>query len=159
MTLSNLERMIKLAEDSFSAKSDPRQLNVDKEVIAHLKRIHPATVSEFCDENGPVAWMIFIPTTLDLMHQFLEDQISEKELYDLTPLDGSYEALYLSSALVLEEYRRKGITKQLAIKSIEQIRLTHPLKALFVWVFSSEGDKSAESIARIASLPLYKKPK
>jgi len=159
MTLSNLERMIKLAEDSFSAKSDPRQLNVDKEVITHLKRIHPATVSEFCDENGPVAWMIVIPTTLNLMHQFLEDQISEKELYDLTPLDGSYEALYLSSALVLEEYRRKGITKQLAIKSIEQIRLTHPLKALFVWVFSSEGDKSAESIATIASLPLYKKPK
>jgi hypothetical protein len=110
MHLSNFERMIQLAEEVFAIKNDPKQLDVNQEVIERLKRMHPATVSEYDDGNGPVAWVLLIPTTLDLMHRFLENKISEKELFDLTPPDTSYEALYLCSAMVLEEYRRKGIT-------------------------------------------------
>ena len=52
------------------------------------------------------------------MHQFLANEISEKELFELTPLNTNYEAIYFCSALVLEEYRRKGITKQLALDAI-----------------------------------------
>jgi len=74
-------------------------------------------------------------------------------------LDVSYEAIYLCSALVLDEYRRKGITKQLALDAIEHIRKDHPLKAAFVWAFSPEGDLAAETIARLAKLPLYKRVK
>jgi GNAT superfamily N-acetyltransferase len=128
-------------------------------VLERLRKIHPATISEYNDGNGPVAWVLLIPTTLDLMIQFLENKISEKELFDLTPLDTTYEALYLCSALVLEEYRRKGITKQLALRAIENIRHDHPLKALFVWAFSPEGDLAAEKIAHLAELPLYKRLK
>jgi GNAT superfamily N-acetyltransferase len=89
------------------------------------------------------------------MNRFLKCEISEKELFELTPLDRAYEALYLCSALVLEEYRRKGITKQLALTSIENIRRDHPVKALFVWPFSKEGDLTSEAIARLTALPLY----
>jgi GNAT superfamily N-acetyltransferase len=157
MALSNFERMIQLAEDIFAYKSDPNQLDVDQEVIEKLHRIHPATLSEYDDGDGPVAWVLLIPTTLDLMHKFLEHKISEKELFDLTSEDTVYDALYLCSALVLEEYRRKGLTKQLSLAAIEKIRKDHPLKALFVWAFSKEGDLASEAIARIASLPLYKR--
>lgn len=157
MALSNFERMIQLAEDIFAYKSDPNQLDVDQEVIEKLHRIHPATLSEYDDGDGPVAWVLLIPTTLDLMHKFLEHKISEKELFDLTSEDTVYDALYLCSALVLEEYRRKGLTKQLSLTAIEKIRKDHPLKALFVWAFSKEGDLASEAIARIASLPLYKR--
>jgi hypothetical protein len=59
----------------------------------------------------------------------------------------------------LEEYRRKGITKQLVLKAIESIRKDHPLKVLFVWAFSKEGDWTAEKIAQKVGLPLYKKEK
>jgi len=159
MSLSNFERMIKLAEEVFATKNDPDQLDVNQEVIERLQRIHPATVSEYDDGNGPVAWVLVIPTTLDLMNRFLENKISEKELFDLTPLDTTYEALYLCSAMVLEEYRRKGITKQLALNAIENIRKDHPLKSLFVWAFSKEGDSASETIARLASLPLHKRLK
>jgi GNAT superfamily N-acetyltransferase len=159
MALSNFERMIQLAEDVFAYKSDPDQLDVDKEVLEKLHRIHPATVSEFDDGTGPVAWVLLIPTSLDLMNRFLEHKISEKELFDLTPEDTVYEALYLCSALVLEEYRRKGITKQLTLTAIENIRKDHPLKALFVWAFSKEGDLASEAIARLSSLPIYKRTK
>ena len=159
MTLSNFERMIQLAEDVFAVKSDPDQLDVDQEVMERLQRIHPATVSEYDNGNGPVAWILLIPTTLDLMHKFLRHEISEKELFELTPEDSAYEALYLCSALVLEEYRRKGIAKQLTLTAIEYIRRDHPLKALFVWAFSKEGDLSSEKVARLTLLPLHKRVK
>jgi len=156
MALSNFERMIQLADEVFAVKNDPSQLDVNQQVIERLQKIHSATVSEQVDGNGPVAWVLLIPTTLDLMNRFLKSEISEKELFDLTPLDTTYETLYLCSALVLEEYRRKGITKHLVLSAIEKIRLDHPLKALFVWAFSPEGDLASETIARLASMPLYK---
>src|SRR5271157_1085844 len=104
MSSSNLERMIQLADEIFAAKNDPDQLQVNPEVMERLHKIHPSTVSEYDDGNGPVAWVLLIPTTLYLMNRFLETEISEKELFNLTPLDTKYEALYLCSALVLEEH-------------------------------------------------------
>ncbi len=159
MALSNFERMIQLAEDVFAVKEDPGQLDVNQDIIERLLKIHPATVSEFDDGNGPVTWVLLIPTTRELMNKFLENKINEKQLFELTPLRIKYDALYLCSAMVLEEYRRKGIVKRLALNAIENIRKDHPLKALFVWAFSKEGDAASETIARLSSLPLYKKLK
>ena len=157
MPNSNYQRLIKLAEEVFAVKSDPDQLNVNQDVIERLRKIHPATVSEFSDENGPVAWLLIIPTTLDLMNRFLLKEISEKELFELTPPDSTYEALYLCSGLVLEEYRRKGIIKRLALNTIENMRKDNPIQALFSWAFTREGDLAAEAIARITGIPLYKR--
>lgn len=159
MTLSNFERLIKLADEVFAVKDDPSQLDVNQDVLEHLHQMHTSTISEYNEGNGPVAWVLIFPTTLDLMNQFLENRISEKELFDLTPLETTYNAVYLCSALVLEEYRRKGITKRLALQAIGNMRKDHPLKALFVWAFSPEGDLAAETIARLAELPLYKRVK
>jgi ribosomal protein S18 acetylase RimI-like enzyme len=159
MSKSNFERMLQLADEVFAVKNDPDQLDVNEEVLDRLRRIHPATVSEYDDGNGPVAWILLFPTTLDLMQQFLDATISEKELFEKTPLDIKYDALYLCSALVLEEYRRKRIANRLTLKAIESIRKEHPLKALFVWTFSKEGDLGAEALARYTSLPLYKRIK
>ncbi len=156
MPLSNFERMIQLAEEIFETKKDPNQLDVNEDVLEHLKKIHPSSISEYDDGNGPVAWVLLIPTTLELMHKFLDNKISEKALFELTPLNASYEALYLCSAMVLEEHRRKGIAKKLTLNAIEQIRKDHSLKALFVWSFTKEGDLGSEEIARLTSLPLYK---
>jgi ribosomal protein S18 acetylase RimI-like enzyme len=157
MYSKNLERMIQLADEVFAVKNDPSQLSVDEEVMERLQKMHPSTVSEFVDGDGPVAWTLLIPTTNDLMNRFLESKITERELFELTPLDIKYEALYLCSALVLEEYRRKGIAKRLTLAAIENIRKDHPLKSLFVWPFSNEGDLGAEKIAALVALPLKKR--
>ena len=157
MGTSNFERMIQLADDVFAVKNDPDQLDVNQDVLDQLRRIHPATVSEFDDGHGPVAWVLLIPTTLGLMDQFLNHSISEKELYEQTPLDAAYEAIYLCSAMVLEEYRRKGIARQLTLKAIDSIRKDHPIKNLFVWSFTIEGDMTADTISQITSLPLLKR--
>lgn len=157
MSQSNFERLVQLAEEVFAVKSDPSQLDVNDEVLAKLRQMHPATVADKDDGNGPVAWVLVIPTTLELMNKFVKGEISEKELFDLTPIKANYEALYLCAALVLEEYRRKGIAHQLTLKAVNTIRQDHPLKCLFVWPFSSEGNELAEIIAREVSLPLYRR--
>jgi GNAT superfamily N-acetyltransferase len=157
MPLSNYQRLVKLAEEVFAVKSDPNQLDVNMDVIERLKKIHHATVSEYSDENGPVAWLLIIPTTMDLMNSFLAKEISEKELFELNPLNSVYEALYLCSALVLEEYRRKGIIKRLALSAIDDIKKDHPLKCMFVWAFSREGELASVSLSKITGLPLYRR--
>jgi len=157
MALSNFERMIQLADDVFAVRDDPDQLDVNEDVLDRLRELHPSTVSEFADPNGPVAWVLLIPTTSDLMEKFLKKEITEKQLFEMTMPGSNYEAIYLCSAMVLEEYRRKGIARRLTINAIGKIRDDHPVKALFVWTFSEEGAQSAESIARLAELPLFKR--
>jgi predicted GNAT family acetyltransferase len=156
MAISNYERMIQLSDEVFSSRTDPDQLNVNENVIEHLQLIHPDTLSEYDDGNGPVCWILCIPTTLDLMTKFINQTISERELYELTPLNTKYEAIYLCSALLLEEFRGKGIAQSLASKAIENIRIDHPIEALFFWSFSKEGEKLAEKVSRLIGLPLYK---
>ena len=157
MPVNNYERMIQLAEDVFAAREDPDQLHVNPVVMSRLMEIHPSTIMEYNEGNGPVAWVLVIPTTTELMHRFLRNEISESELFAQTPVRAKYEALYLCSALVLGEYRRKGITRSLITKAITNISQDHPLKSLFVWPFTDEGEKTAEMIASQVSLPLYKR--
>ena len=146
--------MIHLAEDFFATKNDPRQISVTEEVMDRLRKIHPSALSEQDDGNGPVAWVLIIPTTKLLMTQFIEKQVSESEMLQNTPIPGKYEAVYLCSALVLPEHRGRGIAKKLACDAIRNISKDHPIKSLFYWVFSAEGAKLASSIAGEVRLPL-----
>jgi len=157
MTLSNFERMIQLSDEVFSSRSDPDQLNVNEKVMEHLQLIHPDTISEYDDGNGPVCWILCIPTTLDLMNQFIDKKISERELFELTPLNVKYEAIYMCSALLLEEFRGKGIAQRLGVKAIENIMADHSIKALFFWAFSKEGEKLAKKASDLTEVPLYKR--
>jgi hypothetical protein len=91
------------------------------------------------------------------MNQFIDQKISERELYELTPLNAKYEAIYLCSALLLEEFRGKGIALNIAIQALERIKIDHAIKALFFWAFSKEGEKLAEKVSGLMGLPLYKK--
>ena len=157
MGKSNFERMLQLADEVFATKNDPNQLDVNEEVMEHLQRIHPESIAEYDDGHGPVCWIIQIPTTRTLMEQFLDNEISEKQLFELTPLDVPYQAVYLCSGMVLEEYRRKGIAKKLAFDALSKIRESHPIEALFVWAFTKEGDVASEALAKLSGLPLLKK--
>lgn len=155
--MTNYERMIALADEVFAYREDPDQLLVDEAVIERLQQLHPATLSEFADENGPVAWILLIPTTANLMDKFLKGELSEKQLFYETPLHQRYTALYLCSALVLPEYRRKGIAKKLTIEAINKMKKDHPIECLFVWPFTTEGDITAEKLAEAVHLPLKKR--
>jgi len=149
--------MIELADEVFSAHNDPAQLDVDEAVMKQLERIHPRTLSEHIEGDGPVVWILLIPTTIALMNKFVVEAISEKELLDQTPLDIKYEALYLCSALVLPAYRRKGLATQVGTEAINEICKEHPIKYLFTWSFSKEGGDLSELASKQFSLPLLKR--
>jgi predicted GNAT family acetyltransferase len=91
------------------------------------------------------------------MEQCLANEISEKQLFELTPLNVPYQAVYLCSGMVLEEFRRKGIAKKLAFDALSKIRESHPIESLFVWAFTQDGDITAGSLAKLSGLPLFKK--
>jgi hypothetical protein len=157
MSKTNFERLIELSDEVFSSRTDPDQLNVNENVMEHLQLIHPDTISEYDEGNGPVCWVLCIPTTLDLMNKFINKEISERELYELTPLNAKYEAIYMCSALLLEEFRGKGIAQRIGMKAIENIMVDHSIKALFFWSFSKEGEKLAQKVSGLMNLPLYKR--
>ena len=52
----------------------------------------------------------------------VDENVMEREL---TPLNTKYEAIYLCSALLLEEFRGKGIAQELCIEAIEGIKIAH----------------------------------
>ena len=155
--MKNLDRMIHLAEDFFETRSDPAQISVTEETMEKLRRIHPGTLSEESNDDGPVAWILVIPTTHELMDDFITGRINERELLDRTPLETMYEALYLCSALVLPEFRGKGIAKRLALHAVKSIRVRHPIRWLFYWSFSPEGEKLAAALAKETGLPLFRR--
>ncbi len=152
--------MIELADEFFSAKSDPNQISVTAEVMERLRQLHPATMNEQDEGDGPVAWVLVIPTTEDLMKRFIAKEINEQELLEMTPLrqkdggqvGGTYDAVYLCSALVLPEFRGRGIARRLLCEAIAAIRKDHPVRHLFYWAFSSEGEKLAEAVSRETGL-------
>ncbi len=154
---NNYERMIQLVTEFFDVKNDPEQLDVDEAVIAHLHELHPATLSEVATEDGPIVWILVIPTLHRVMERFISGGISEKGLVDETPVGVAYDAIYLCSASVLPEYRHKGLAKKTTIEAINAIRDDNPVKSLFYWPFSEEGRKLAEAVAAAAELPLFER--
>ena len=154
---NNLERMIQLADEFFAVRSDPSQISVNGTVMRRLQHIHPACITQKSTRNGPIVWILVIPTTQALMEQFIIKKINERELYKNIPLHVKYDSVYLCSALVLPEYRRKGLAKRLMIRAIKSIQQEHPIRMLYYWGFSMEGKKLAFSVARELSLPLLRR--
>src|SRR5512137_2906561 len=97
----NLQRMIQLAEQFFDVKNDPDQISVDEETRAKLLAIHPNTMAEVRTREGPIVWILVIPTTRRVMEDFLSNVINERQLLEQTSGGERYDAIYLCSALVL----------------------------------------------------------
>ena len=149
--------MIRLAEEFFDAKNDPEQIAVDEAVMERLQALDPASLAQEANEDGPIAWGLGIPTMEEIMHRFLAGSINERELLELTSAGRSYEAVYLCSALVLPEFRKKGMARKLTVNSIREILARHPVRTLFYWSFSEEGTRLAESVASAVNLPLLRR--
>ncbi len=154
---NNFDRMLQVIGDVFDTRNDPDQISVNEEERELLEKIHPDTLSEFANEDGPLVWILLIPTTEEIMQRFLSGVISEKQLLYETPIGSSYDVIYLCSASVLPEARNKGLAKKLTLDAIGNIQKDHAIKALFLWPFSPEGKTLAQSIAAQLGLPLHEK--
>jgi hypothetical protein len=75
---------------------------------------------------------------------FCKGRISERELFDRTPIGVDYDALYVCSIITLPEYRRGVYATKLLTEGIA--RFPHARSHLFAWAWSREG----KALARIA---------
>jgi len=150
----NYPRMLNLIDEVFATRNDPDQIQVTAQEMIKLNQIHTSCLSELADDKGPLIWVLMIPTTIAIMQDFLNDKITEKELLDNTPINTTYEAIYLCSATTLPEHRNFGKTKQLCLNSIKEIQSTNHITHLFVWPFTKEGRALATTIANATSLKL-----
>ncbi len=153
----NFNRMLQVIDEVFATRNDPDQIQVNQDQLKKLQAIHPATLSELADENGPMVWVLVIPTTTALMTDFLSGSISEKQLLDNTPPGVTYDCLYLCSATTLPEARKEGLTKKVCLEAIAKISEQHAIRTLFVWPFSPEGSALANSLAQQLHLNLFVK--
>ncbi len=154
----NFKRMLQLVTEFFDVRNDPDQLDVNEEVREKLQQLHPATMTEVANDEGPIMWLLLIPTTHDIMGRFLSEEISERQLFDETQAGITYDAIYLCSAAVLPEFRRHGLAKKACMDAINSIRNDHPINNLFYWPFSEDGKMLAETVAKNAGLPLLLHP-
>ncbi len=154
---NNFERMLVLVGEVFDVKNDPDQIDVDDSVMAKLRTIHRDTMSEFSNQDGPVAWILLIPTTVETMNSFVAGSITERQLLAQTEPGMKFEALYLCSATVLPEFRHKGIARQLTLKAITAMRLDFPISALYFWKFSDDGARLSAALATSLGLPLFER--
>lgn len=150
----NFNRMLQIIDDVFATRNDPGQIQVSPQQLRKLEQIHPATLTEQADENGPLIWALVIPTTTEVMADFLAHKITEKELLERTRPGQSYNCIYLCSVTTLPEMRGRGETKKLCVSAIEAICKDHPINTLFVWPFTKEGLHLAEAIAAACQLDL-----
>lgn len=148
------KRMVRLAEETFAARNDPEQLDVDEQVISRLQELHPATLSERQEAGGPVVWILLIPTTLETMELFVRGVIGERELLARTRSGDRFEAIYLCSALVLPEFRNKGYARELTLHAVAAIRRDHLIRYLYVWPFSEAGRALAKRLSAETGLAL-----
>ncbi|MCE3259492.1 MAG: GCN5-related N-acetyltransferase (GNAT)-like protein [Bacteroidetes bacterium] len=149
--------MLQLIDDVFATRSDPGQLQVTGAQIKKLNEIHPATLSEVSNEDGPLIWVLIIPTTKSVMNEFLKGTITEKELLDKTRPGDTYDCMYLCSVTTLPEARGKGETRKLCLKAIREIAKEHPINTLFAWPFTKEGNQLSESLAKATGMELLKR--
>lgn len=157
MPPTNLQRMIDLVQRVFDTRNDPSQISVSRRTMIRLSNIHPATLTERKTAAGPIAWILIFPTTKRLMELFLQKKISEKVLLKRTPLGKPYDSIYLCSALVLPEYRKRGIAKRLMVRAVKAIAKDHPIQFLFYWSFSRAGKQLSLSVAKEVGLPILRR--
>jgi hypothetical protein len=154
--LPNFTRMLNLIDDVFATRKDTNQLQVSQKVMKKLQQLHSATLSELANDEGPISWVLIIPTMKEIMTDFLQGKISENELLERTNPGDNFECLYLCSATTLPEFRSKGETKKLCIKAINEMCKDFAIKTLFVWPFTKEGEILAEKITEECELVLFK---
>jgi hypothetical protein len=153
----NFNRMLTLVNEFFDTRNDPDQISVSAGERKKLEYIHPSTLSERANEDGPIVWILMVPTTHGIMERFISGAITEKQLLEETPIGAPYDAIYLCSASVLPEFRHKGLAKKVTLEAINTIRKDNPIKELFYWPFSDEGRALANAVAQEVGLPLYER--
>ena len=133
-----LEKTLAIAEQFFGSQEHPDYIPITKESAQKFERLNPNFMVYKLKDGEPISWILVLPTSLNLMNQFIKGDINERQLLDLTQPETKYEALYLCSAFTVPEYRRHGYVLEMFKEAIEKISHTENF-TLFAWPVTQEG--------------------
>lgn len=140
------QKMDVIAEQIFGTIQDSDQIPIAKESGDKLNTLTPHWIKYKTDEKGdPIAWVIVLPTTKEMMHKFLKGEITEKQLLEFTAPQEAYSAIYLCAAITISQYRRQGLAFSLFEEAIEKISKTEDY-AIFVWPVGDGGLELAKKV-------------
>ena len=153
------DEVMALAEEYFKTESDSEQAKVNNENKNWIHNNIPECIDVIKDKEKIIGFTLIFPCKQETMSLFLNEKINEDELLELIKKELNYkefDSIYLCQALIIPEYRRKGLAMKGLIKSIEKIISFSKNKkpVLFYWPFSNEGKKLAEKISEKTGLKL-----
>jgi len=126
------------AERMYGTSADPDQIPINDESYRKITAISPDALLCLEDAQGSLlSWSVCLPTTRELADLFCEGTITEKELFERTPVGITYDALYLCSIITLPEYQRRGYASTLLREGIA--RFPEANTYLCVWAWSKGG--------------------
>lgn len=144
-----LEKMNAMAIELFHTENDDTQASptLEKSLqVINKEKYNFISVNN--DKDEPIAWSLVMPTSLEVMDNFLSEEITERELLEISRTDNKFEALYLFSVIVLPEYRRKGLGQFLFKTQIEYFKERYDITEVYSWWFSEEGKKLGDSLEK-----------
>jgi hypothetical protein len=140
-----LQRTMKIAEEFFGTQTDPNQIPITFETVKKLNNLSKSWYEyELNNKEEPISWVVLVPTQKEIAEKFLNNQITERQILDLTKKQNVYNALYLCSAFTVPEERGKGLATNLFKRAIKNIPLT-PDAFVFAWPFSEDGLKMLDN--------------
>lgn len=148
---SEFEKHADLIRRTFGIDNDPRQIPPEPEFVkkALLLNRHCVQYADFA--NGkPIGSAFAFPTTKELMEQFNKKEITERELFERTPVQSKYEVIYACSVMVIKSMQRKGIGKMLMTKVLKRLLKEYPGAEIFYWATSKEGEALAKKLQTAA---------
>lgn len=134
-----------ITEKYFGTSNDPDQIPIAKSTLEKLKQLSDYCINCAYDRENPVSWSIVIPTSKELMEDFVTCKITEREMFERTRV-GDSGALYLCSVFTVSEFRGKGLAKELLTEQINLFLKKYPEMELFSWIYSDEGGKLIQSL-------------
>lgn len=146
-TREDLIKMEKVAIDVFgvpdkdmvapSPENDLKLIGIDKNTFVCFK-----------EKGEPIAWSLVMPTSKVNSDKFLSEEINEKVIFEDSTKKHSFESLYLFVAIVLPEYRRKGLATELMSYQVNYFRDKYNIKDFYAWTFSKEGEILIKAIEK-----------
>ena len=144
-----LEKMNTVAMELFHTENDDTQASptLEKSLqVINKEKYNFISIND--DNNEPIAWSLVMPTSLEVMDNFLSEKITERELLETSRADDKFEALYLFAVIVLPEHRRSGLGQFLFKTQIEYFKEKYNITEFYTWWFSEEGKKLGDSLEK-----------
>lgn len=147
-TEKDLEKICEIAENVFGTAEDPDQVDANLENSLKLRSVDSHSILVEKEGDTLVGWAVAMPSSLENMRAFLNEDISERSLFDLSVETVKHEALYLMAVIVLPEFRRRGVGKRVITKQLDYFLEKYPsISQVYAWPWSEGGEALIQSLS------------